>query len=92
VKDVVSVGGALTVGNLDVFAFAAVIDNLSQDPRFSPGLRKRSKSPASLENRDIRRYPIATDCGDQNKPTGRDRIAGCILPWRSARSPGSPFA
>jgi hypothetical protein len=26
-------------GNLDVFAFAAVIDNLSQDPTFSPGLR-----------------------------------------------------
>jgi PKD repeat protein len=26
-------------GNIDVFAFAAVIDNLSQDPTFSPGLR-----------------------------------------------------
>ena len=24
---------------LDVFGFAAVIDNLSQDPTFSPGLR-----------------------------------------------------
>jgi PKD domain/Right handed beta helix region len=26
-------------GNLDVFAFATVIDNLSRDPTFSPGLR-----------------------------------------------------
>jgi PKD repeat protein len=26
-------------GNIDVFAFAAIIDNLSQDPTFSPGLR-----------------------------------------------------
>jgi hypothetical protein len=26
-------------GKLDVFAFAAVIDNLSQDLTFSPGLR-----------------------------------------------------
>lgn len=26
-------------GKIDVFAFAAVIDNLSQDPTFSPGLR-----------------------------------------------------
>jgi hypothetical protein len=24
---------------IDVFAFAAVIDNVSQDPTFSPGLR-----------------------------------------------------
>ena len=26
-------------GKLDVFAFATVIDNLSQDQTFSPGLR-----------------------------------------------------
>jgi hypothetical protein len=36
-------GEALTLSvdspELDVFAFAAVIDNVSQDPTFSPGLK-----------------------------------------------------
>jgi hypothetical protein len=35
-------GGTLTLSihsqDVDIFAFAAVIDNVSQDPTFSPGL------------------------------------------------------